>query len=225
MQADASSLRARLDAWREQGADRIAPLRFHRLDALQRRAQACGNQAREVLEARLSALAEDYAGIVAAAGARDAPVAMPTRGALGQLLDTVALARTSASASEAPDAADAADANAAPGNAPSASPAHLQEMDTLRDLRRIWSGVRNRSQLRQSLEQTAEDAGPLNSSRLVHRMLSFMGRQSPGYLEHFLSYADTLSWLERMQDRGASAAEAATTSGAKRPRRKPRTGR
>ena len=47
-------IQATLDAWREQGADRHNPLRFHFIDALARRATANEGEARRVMDARLS---------------------------------------------------------------------------------------------------------------------------------------------------------------------------
>lgn len=88
------------------------------------------------------------------------------------------------------------------------------EMPALEEFRRIWSNLRARGQLRQSLAETPTDAGPLNSAKLVHRMLTLMRDSSPGYLRHFLSYADTLSCLEQMR----GAADARPPSSAKRKR-------
>lgn len=76
------------------------------------------------------------------------------------------------------------------------------ELDLLDAFRRVWSQVRQDSQLRESLAYTADDAGPLNSSALVHRSIALMRDTSPGYLQHFLAYVDDLSWLERL---GANA--------------------
>jgi hypothetical protein len=86
---------------------------------------------------------------------------------------------------------------AAPGTAA------LPTLEALDEFRNIWSEVRIESQIRQSLEQVPADAGPLNSGSLVHRSLSLMHELSPGYLQHFLSYIDTLSWMEQMSDGGA----------------------
>jgi len=81
-----------------------------------------------------------------------------------------------------------------------------REPEVLTDLRQIWSAMLVRSQIQQSLATPSpSDAGPLNSATLVHRALALMREQSPGYLQHFLAYADTLSWLEHMggSDRAA----------------------
>lgn len=65
MTHDATPARAQLDAWREQHADRLDPVRFRRIDALERRAAAFDGDARRLLDARLATLLDDYAQIVA----------------------------------------------------------------------------------------------------------------------------------------------------------------
>jgi len=51
-----------------------------------------------------------------------------------------------------------------------------------------------------------------------------MRELSPGYLQQFLSYVDTLSWMEQMSDGGALAAKDGprAVSTRKRTRGKPR---
>ena len=68
----------------------------------------------------------------------------------------------------------------------------------LEDARRTWRTVRARSQLRQSLAQPQDHAGPLNSGRLVLRMLDAMQAVSPEYLECLLTYLEVLVALEPM---------------------------
>ena len=56
----------------------------------------------------------------------------------------------------------------------------------------------------------APDFGDQSAGKLVHRALHFMREVSPGYLQHFIAYADTLSSLERLQqDLGPLAADGA----------------
>ena len=43
-----------LDAWREQGADRLDPVRFHFIEALERRAAGHSGEARRILDDRVS---------------------------------------------------------------------------------------------------------------------------------------------------------------------------
>ena len=76
--------------------------------------------------------------------------------------------------------------------------------------------------MRQSLEQVPSNAGPLNSSALVHRAVTLMRELSPGYLQHFLGYVDDLTSLEQMNvpaPQVASEAPAAASSRKRAPRK------
>ncbi|TWT18143.1 DUF2894 domain-containing protein [Luteimonas marina] len=201
--------------WRAAGTDGVDPLRFHRIDALQRRADGLVGEARRAVDAKLAALVEEYTrGLAQAEGARrDDPLGAPVRGALGELADlldrgTPAVARPG-TADDASQAA-AADADAAATNDDGAHHADRsmhRDLDAVQDFRRIWSDVRLRSQLRQSLQPAPAGAGPLNSASLVHRALGLMQATSPGYLRHFMAYVDALSCLEQL---GAGTVEAET---------------
>lgn len=95
------------------------------------------------------------------------------------------------------DAKAADDARQAAGEAAARKPG-LAEPAQLDYFRELWAGVNARRQLRQSQEQVPDNAGPLNSSHLVHRSLSLMRGLSPGYLRHFLAHLEALSWMEQM---------------------------
>lgn len=182
-----------LDAWREQGADRLDPVRFHLMDALARRAAGHDGDARRLLDARLATLLAGYADIVERGAPNAADVGIPpgepapgepapgepARGALAALV--AQLAR---------------DAQA---DRAGIDPAMIEFF------RETWSKVRTEKQYRQALDQVPRNAGPLNSSSLVHRSLSLMRDLSPGYLQQFLSYVDALSWLEDLMGGGAQA--------------------
>ncbi|SDR47613.1 DUF2894 domain-containing protein [Paraburkholderia tuberum] len=192
--------RARLDAWRASGAARLDPVRFHLLDALTRRAAQHSGEPRRVLEQRLAGLLADYTAEVERAAA-----------------DESASQATSGEANAANDATLAAlierlARHHARADAPHA--AAYPDLPAVDYFREVWSKLRTEKQLRQSLAQVPGNAGPLNSSSLVHRALSLMRELSPEYLKQFLSYVDTLSWLEQMND-GAplekEAPRAATT--------------
>ena len=216
MTPDGQSPRVMLEAWREQRADRLDPLRFHFIDALERRAADHEGEARRMLDDRLSELLTAYAGDLEqwASPAEDGDcTATPTasaRGALAELVDDIA----SQAAARGSDLSigDVAE-----------RPAVLPAMEVLGDFRKIWSRLRTESQLRQSLEQVPTDAGPLNSGNLVHRSLTLMRELSPGYLQQFMSYVDALSWIEQMNSSRALATDdaprVATTK--KRLRNKP----
>ncbi|OAX56256.1 DUF2894 domain-containing protein [Xanthomonas graminis] len=211
MRAEATPVSEVLDAWRQRHAERLDPLRLRFIEALARRADAHQGQARRLLEQKLSALLDAYAADLArmpaattaaahaatdadggavtsgsGSGDTDADAAPTARSPLGDLLQQFA--------SGAPHDAHAA-ANAMPPQ-----PAQLPALD---DARRLWTELRSRSQLRQSLQQAPSDAGPLNSGVLVHRALALMRSLSPGYLQQFLAYVDALSWLQQLHDAGA----------------------
>lgn len=77
----------------------------------------------------------------------------------------------------------------------SALTGELPEVDYFQ---KTWSRLSTGLRLQQSQRQVPENAGPLNSSHLIHRSLLLMQERSPGYLQHFLSYVDTLSWMEQL---------------------------
>ena len=60
--AESVNARALLDAWRASGADRVNPLRFHLIDALDRRAAAYDGATRQRLDERLAGLIAAYEG-------------------------------------------------------------------------------------------------------------------------------------------------------------------
>ena len=213
MSDSASRIRKILDAWRQQNADRLSPWRFHFIEALERRAAGYDGATRQLLDKRLTKLVEAYTADLDNASSRagdadgvPAPSA-PARGALGKLLDDIANRA-------ATRVDDLATTNAAPGTAA------LPTLEALDEFRNIWSEVRIESQIRQSLEQVPADAGPLNSGSLVHRSLTLMHELSQGYLQHFLSYIDTLSWMEQMSDGGAPSPKDGARVPSKRTRAK-----
>lgn len=191
--APAPDIEHSLDAWREQGADRLDPARFHLIQAMANRASKLAeSDAKRFVAARLTELADQYAARVEAARAvstppltnSGAPSTAP-RSALTGLLKHVA---TLTAPLQSP--------------APSHSVARLRErypeLALLDEFRATWSRVSANRQVRQSEAQVHENAGPLNSSHLVHRALSMMRDASPGYLHQFLSYLDALAWVEQL---------------------------
>ncbi|UXU90243.1 DUF2894 domain-containing protein [Burkholderia sp. S-53] len=184
MTEHATPARATLDAWREQRADRLDPVRFHRIDALERRAAVLDGDARGLLDARLAALIEGYSEIVAradeakaACDTAEVAAGAPVRGAIAELVERLARDAQADRRGLDPELVDY--------------------------FRTMWSKVRTEQQYRQSLDQVPRNAGPLNSNSLVHRSLSTMRELSPEYLQQFLSYVDALAWLEDLAGGGA----------------------
>lgn len=204
MHPSATPTRAIIEAWREQRADRLAPLRFHFIDALERRAASHHGEARRLLDERLSQWMDAYAEELAATSDRPEAV-MAKRGPaitpLAQLLDHIA----NQTSKQEDDVA-----------APAAA---YPELAALGDFRKTWAAVRSESRLRQSLAFEPANAGPLNSGALVHRSVALMRELSPGYLRHFLAYVDDLSWMEQISA-GASGKPLARHAGTKKRARK-----
>jgi len=194
---DATQARATLDAWREQGADRLDPVRFHRIDALERRAAALEGDARALLDARLATLLEGFAEVVARAGetaTASGAAGAPMRGALAELVERLARDAQADRRGLDPELVDY--------------------------FRTIWSKVRTEQQYRQSLDQVPRNAGPLNSNSLVHRSLATMRELSPAYLQQFLSYVDALAWLEDLAGGGAQPEKEAPRAKTAKPAKK-----
>ncbi|MBU9180097.1 DUF2894 domain-containing protein [Burkholderia gladioli] len=190
--------RVRLDDWRERGAERLDPAGFARIEALLRRASAHQGTVGRVLDARLDALIEAFAAAFDArqAHVQEAGQTPPPRTAAPSPFATLALDKTRTARSGPPP-------------------------ELLDYFREIWSRLSADQQVQQSLDIVPKNAGPLNSSSLVHRALLLMRELSPEYLRQFLSYADALSWLEDMQadPAAATAKEAPRSAPAKKARR------
>lgn len=183
-----TSARATLEAWREQGADRLDPVRFHAMDALEKRAAMLDGQARQLLDQRLAAWLDAYAGDIAQrAAATGMAERTPAAGALRALADNA-------------------------GEHAAVYP----ELPALEAFRQRWERLRTESHVRQTLEQVPENAGPLNSGTLVHRSIALMSELSPEYLQRFLGYVDALSWLEQLQRGIATARDTPKTAPVRR---------
>ncbi|NJB93863.1 DUF2894 domain-containing protein [Xanthomonas arboricola] len=215
MSTQATSAHARLQRWRSQGADQLDPVRFHLMETLAARAGKQAEPVREVLEEKLGKLVDAYAATVKEAARRRvaSAAAQPSqRSALGALADRMA--------------GHAALMEVDSRKTASAEATQFPELPALEDFRRTWTTVRTASQVRQSLQDAPKDAGPLNSSVLVHRCISLMRECSPGYLQHFLGYVDALSWLEQLHSGGALASEdAAPVAPGKKRSKRPSTRR
>nr|WP_249309422.1 DUF2894 domain-containing protein [Ralstonia insidiosa] len=199
-----SSTQAKLDAWRARGADRFDRVRFHFIEALHRRAVGQTGEARRILDERLGNLIAAYAEDLDRAmpsSEPDAGSSEPARSVLAELLDSIANRAR-------------ADAGIAAAIGLERHPHAATELKILEDVRETWSRVSAEKQFRQSLDQVPTNAGPLNSSSLVHRSLLLMREVSPEYLRQFLAYVDALSWLERMGGEGAGAGPEAGRGGA-----------
>ncbi|MCG8274981.1 DUF2894 domain-containing protein [Stenotrophomonas sp. NLF4-10] len=211
MPAETAGIRARLDAWRAQGADRVDPSRFALMDALAQHAARHEGSVRKQLDARLQVLADAYADLLThppQAGTRGVETgASPFKPLLEQLANASRLDAMPQTAST-PRTDDAGEP------APAAEPSTMPLLD---EFQQLWSRIRIDSLLRQCLDGLPEDAGPLHSTVLTYRAMALMREVCPDYLQHFIAYADTLTWLEQLG--GSTDADDAIS-----PRKPPRTG-
>ena len=223
-----TAIRATLETWRASGADRMDPIRFHFIDALERRTATYDGEARRLLDERLAELIAAYSSDILRAAAdadangnraatqidsaSNAPAAADTmpmqsasrHGPLSELVDLLT--------SHAVPAAIQGEEQVT-YNAPCPHRRHgSSDLPILDYFRETWSRVSVDKQLRQSLAQVPDNAGPLNSNSLVHRSLALMRELSPGYLQQFLSYVEALSWMEQLAGPVAGAAAAAPAS-------------
>ncbi|BEP61210.1 DUF2894 domain-containing protein [Variovorax sp. V213] len=190
---------AMLDAWRARGEHRVDPVRFRFIEALARRASAHQGDARRILDGKVHSLLAAYRENLEKARAADAGVkqdAAPPRGPLAELVEHIAR--------QSPPPAG--------GQAASAP-----ELKTLRYFKSTWSRLSADRRLTQSLAKVPENAGPLNSHHLVHRSLMLMHELSPEYLNRFMSYVDTLLWVDQVN--GSNAPAAANTPRAESPKK------
>jgi hypothetical protein len=181
-----------LDAWRARGEHRADPVRFRFIEAMARRAAGHQGDARRILDEKVAGLLAAYREKLeekqrAVAGMKQEP-ALPS-GPLAQLVEHIA--RQSPLQAEGP---------AATGAAPA------PELKTLRYFRSTWSRLSADRRLTQSLAKVPDNAGPLNSHHLVHRSLKLMHELSPEYLNRFMSYVDTLLWVDQVNGSNAPAA-------------------
>ena len=213
-----------VEALRARGAHRSDPVRFRFVEALARRAAAQAGETRQRLEQRLAqAVADcgtrhDQARAEADAALQCLALRWPHAAAdlqrlhaagdfpglrrLGAVLDGRAGSGLLAALVRHADqqAGEAADPRASgPGGPPAAAaPAGAPtELKALRAFRSTWSRLGADRQMRQSLAKAPDNAGPLNSHRLVLRALRTMQTLSPAYLQRFMAQVDALLWLEQ----------------------------
>ena len=161
----------RLDAWRERGADRMDPVRFRFMEALERRAAPHAGAARALLDQRLAALLDAYAADLE----RDEAAPGSPRPSRRKRL---AARRRIAPPPIRPSTPPARRHPGQPGprarHRPRRPGAALTRSCRCWTYRDIWAKVSANRQLRQSEQQVPDNAGPLNSNNLVHRSLALM---------------------------------------------------
>ena len=73
-----------------------------------------------------------------------------------------------------------------------------EELSSAQYFRNLRQQRAAQDRISRALQEAPEDSGPLNPQKLVIRSMLAMRDLSPGYLARFVSYVDTLFWLENM---------------------------
>ena len=157
-----------IETLRTNGTAERHPVRFAYLEALTRRTAAQPESVRALLEAKIQEAIRDLA-----AQPTDSSTVVPDNDANNPLTELLAYINQRADAQ--PEATE------------------LRSIARYRD---TWARLGSEQQLTQTLAQAPKNAGPMNSQHLVLRSLQRMHDIAPDYLQSFMSYIDTLIWLE-----------------------------
>ncbi|MBS1157762.1 MAG: hypothetical protein H6R15_181 [Proteobacteria bacterium] len=210
-----------IDALRQRGEDRFDPVRFRYIEALARRAADRSAAVQHLIADKLTKALDDYrerqqqarelAGNALLDNAGEFPAAADDlqlcyaagdfRGVQRRIAGLAAKGRNSALAELLAEIGQ--DTPAAPAGIPALGASQViqapGELKALSYFRSTWSQLNVEQQLAQALAQAPANAGPLNSHRLALQALTQMRDISPDYLKHFMSYIDTLFWLDQTE--------------------------
>lgn len=89
------------------------------------------------------------------------------------------------------------------------------ELKAMRDHRSTWVRLGLEQRLRQSASQVPDNAGPLNTQRLLHQALTVMRNASPAYFQRFMGHVESLLALDALNPPSAPAKKN-TSRGARR---------
>lgn len=190
---------ATLEGWRSQGLDRVDPLRFHHLSVLAARLPGQPPAVQRVLVQRLAEAMVAYAGACKAtcqgagfatlgAAQAQAPVPSPPKPSPLAALNHELAQRHAAGMAD--------DVGRSPGSGWGADQPQT-DLQSMRRFGEVWARMSAQQQVDRALDRGPENAGPLNSHRLMLRTLTLMRTLSPDYLRRFLSQVDALLWLEQ----------------------------
>jgi Protein of unknown function (DUF2894) len=183
----------------ERGAAQREPLRWHYLALLAQRALTQRGAVKTILQTKLALALADFEARLQAA---PAPAPAPAQQLVAPALRKPGLTLGDLARQLAHAGTDAAGDDGALGVRP--------ELRAVRQYRNTWAQLSANQQLAQALQQAPQNAGPINSHRLVLQSLALMRSISPDYLSRFMAYADTLLCL----DQGDAAKPALGKAGA-----------
>ena len=192
-----------LESLKADGSDGHDAARFQYLEALARRMKTQPPAVQALLQQRLQAAVADYAARAGTAPATPPapPLATRTTDSPLALLNRDLAARAQAEAD----------------HVRTSESTSTSEMKSVRQFSEVWSKISADQQVTQALHKAPENAGPLNSHKLMLRSLGLMRTLSPDYLRRFMAQMDALLWLEQTNaDLARPAPRAPRTSKPKR---------
>ena len=89
------------------------------------------------------------------------------------------------------------------------------ELKSFKLFKDTWARLHSERVVTQAIKNRPENPGPLNPQMLAIKSLSTMRELSPDYLNRFVSYVDTLLWLEKSEAMLVPAKAAEKTKGRK----------
>ena len=178
-----------LAALREAGADRHDPVRFHYLEVLERRLASQPESVRAQLT-RLEAAIRAYVQRQAEITSSNAVSTAQSNASNIPLAHAAPLTRLNRYIQ------DRTHSQVAEGDAD--EPSAAQTLASTRRFSTVWAKIAADQQVAQAIHAAPDNAGPLNSHRLMLRALALMRGLSPDYLGHFLAQMDTLLWLDQL---------------------------
>ena len=216
-----ADLRVELEALREAGGQRFDPVRYHYLDCLARRIAQQQGAVRDLLQTKLQLALADYRARFMHMNPASTAGSRPTarRGSQTQIKrqDNVHGKGLMALRALNQHIQNRSKEVGAPGQH-AVTTGGMPAMQSVGHFKAGWSQIVAQEQVQLALRQGPENAGPLNSHRLVLRSLEAMQRLSPSYLQRFVSHLDVLLCLD-----SAHTKPAASESKPKPPRRKKST--
>lgn len=214
-----------LESLRNEGAQRLDPVRFYYMEVLSRRMQVHPAEVRRILEGKLMAALSAYGERwrLARQAASDQVASLTSQRPelarqLRQLLvagDYVGVRRLGAQAASRQSHSPLVQLNQhiraaalAGGDERSVSGVSVlgDEIKSLRRFRETWARISAEDEVDHALGRGPENAGPLNAHMLVLRSLGLMRDLSPDYLRRFISYLDSLLWLDQVNQKSTPVA-------------------
>ena len=99
------------------------------------------------------------------------------------------------------------------------------ELKSFKLFKDTWARLHSERVVTQAIQNRPENPGPLNPQMLAIKSLSTMRDLSPDYLNRFVSYVDTLLWLEKSEAMLAPAKPAEKSKGRKGKKASPTGGK